>query len=366
MVIDSSGGGKPPLADPTRFAAAQKEFTRELMAHPQTAVYRDYGTAGLLAMVDGLGGLPTRNYAAWRFEAADQVSGEAMRDRMLARGAPSNPSHACMAGCTIRSSNCYGSGAGEKIVAPLEYETIALVGTNLGIGDLDAIAALCWEINDLGLDSIEVGAALGVAAEAGLMRFGDPAGAHKLLAEIRQGSVLGRVIGNGAAMTGRVLGVRRVPVVKGQAMAAYDPRAIKGTGITYATSPQGADHTCGLTIRAKVDHIDPEGQAALSRTAQINMAGYDTLGSCIFAGFGFAKAPGTIRDLLSARYGWEVGDDILQTLGRQTLALELEFNRLAGFTSADDRIPEWMTTEPLPPHNTVFDVPDEDLDGVHS
>jgi len=146
------------------------------------------------------------------------------------------------------------------------------------------------------------------------------------------------------------------------ALSAYEPRAIKGTGVTYATSPQGADHTCGLTIRAKVDHLDPKIQADLSRTAQINMAGYDTLGACIFAGFGFASVPDTISDLLNARHNWEVEGDILQVLGRETLVLERKFNRAAGFTPADDRLPEWMTKEPLPPHNSVFDVSEADLD----
>ena len=155
-----------------------------------------------------------------------------------------------------------------------------------------------------------------------------------------------------------------MPVVKGQALSAYDPRAIKGTGVTYATSPQGADHTAGLTIRAKVDHLDPKVQVPFSRTAQINMAGYDTLGACIFAGFGFAAAPETISALLNARYGWHMGSDALQMLGRTTLALEREFNRRAGFTSADDRLPEWMREEALAPTGAVFDVSDEDLDGV--
>jgi aldehyde:ferredoxin oxidoreductase len=238
------------------------------------------------------------------------------------------------------------------------------MGSNLGIDDLDVIARLNFQANDLGLDSIELGAALGVAAEAGLMAFGSGDDALRLLDEIRRGTPLGRVLGNGAQVTGKVFGVARVPVVKGQAISAYEPRAIKGTGVTYATSPQGADHTCGLTIRAKVDHLDPKGQADLSRGVQINNAGYDTLGACIFASFGFAAAPESIRDLLNARYDWQVGTDILQILGRETLKLEREFNRRAGFTSADDRLPEYMLVEPLPPMNSVFDVPEQDLDNL--
>jgi aldehyde:ferredoxin oxidoreductase len=364
IVIDDKGGQKPPIAHPEDFKAAQKAFTKALMEHPQTAIYRDYGTPALVRMVDGFGALPTRGFSSGRFEGAEQISGEMLRQKMLERGGECEIAHACMPGCTIRSSNVYGGADGKALVSPLEYETVGLMGSNLGLADLDEVARLNWEANDLGLDTIEIGSALGVAADAGLMAYGDLQGALKLIDEIRRGTPLGRMVGSGPATLGRVFGIVRVPVVKGQAISAYDPRTIKGTGVTYATSPQGADHTCGLTVRAKVDHLDPKPQAALSRTAQVNMAGYDTLGACIFAGFGFAAAPETIRDLLNARYDWGVGVDILQALGRQTISLEREFNRLAGFTAADDRIPEWMTLEALPPHNAVFDVPHEDLDGI--
>ena len=362
IIFDAKDGQKPPIAHPDAFRQAQKEFTKALMEHPQTAVYRDYGTAAMARMCNGLGALPTHNFSTGQFEGVETISGEYLRQVILERGGEGEPTHACMPGCTIRCSNNYADAAGKSLVSPLEYETIGLMGSNLGIADLDIIARMNWLVNDLGLDSIEIGAALGVAAEAGLMAFGDGDRAMRLLDEIRRGTPLGRILGQGATMTGRVLGVEHVPAVKGQAMSAYEPRAIKGTGVTYATSPQGADHTSGLTIRAKVDHLDPKGQAALSRTAQINMAGYDTLGACIFAGFGFAVAPRTIRDLLNARYDWQVGDDILQVLGRESLTLEREFNRRAGFTAAHDRLPEWMTKEPLPPHNAIFDVPEEDLD----
>jgi aldehyde:ferredoxin oxidoreductase len=364
IVFDARGGQKPPIKHPEEYRQAQKIFTKALMEHPQTAIYRDYGTAAMARMCDSLGALPTRNFSTGQFEGVEKISGEIMRQKILERGGEGEPTHGCMPGCTIRCSNNYADSNGKSLVAPLEYETIGLMGSNLGIDNLDMIARLNWIVNDLGVDSIEIGAALGVAAEAGLMQWGDGERAMTLLDEIRRGTPLGRIVGNGATMTGRILGIEHVPAVKGQAMSSYEPRAIKGTGVTYATSPQGADHTSGLTIRAKVDHLDPKGQAALSRTTQINMAGYDTLGACIFAGFGFAVVPETIRDLLNARYDWRIGADILQVLGRESLKLEREFNRQAGFTKADDRLPEWMTREPLPPHNAVFDVSEDDLDGV--
>jgi aldehyde:ferredoxin oxidoreductase len=364
IVIDSKDGQKPPITYPDAYKQAQKVYTNALMDHPQTAVYRDYGTAAMARMCESFGGLPTRNFSVGQFEGVETISGEYMRDVILQRGGDGKPTHACMPGCTIRCSNNYADANGHSIVSPLEYETIGLMGSNLGISDLDEIAKLNWMVNDLGLDSIEIGSALGVAAKAGLLEFGDYRRAVQLIEEIKQNTPFGRLLGSGATLTGKVLGVEQVPAVKGQAMSSYEPRAIKGTGVTFATSPQGADHTSGLTIRAKVNHLDPNGQAALSRTLQINMAGYDTLGACIFAGSGFGTAPDTIRDLLNSRYGWTVGSDILQVLGKETLKLEREFNQLAGFTKADDRLPEWMTREPLPPHNAIFDVSEDDLDGV--
>ncbi|MFC2063505.1 aldehyde ferredoxin oxidoreductase C-terminal domain-containing protein [Chloroflexota bacterium] len=366
IVFDHTGGKKPPMANPAAFKIAQKDYTKSVLEHPQSATYRDYGTAAMAHMCEHLGALPTRNFSTGHFEEIDAISGETLRDFMLTRGKPSDPSHACMAGCTIKCSNIFGGEDGNIIVSPLEYETIGLMGSNLGISSLDMIGRLNWEVNDLGLDSIEIGAALGVAAEAGLMDFGDGDKAIDLLGEIRKGSELGHVLGNGAAETGEKFNIEHVPVVKRQAMSAYEPRAIKGTGVTYATTPQGADHTCGLTIRANIDHLDPKGQVELSRIAQYNMAGYDMLGACIFAGFGYAAAPdAVIKRLLWARYGWEdLPDNILAELGKQTIFMEREFNRRAGFTAKDDRLPDWMTKEPLPHHNTVFDVPDDELDNI--
>ena len=240
------------------------------------------------------------------------------------------------------------------------------MGVNLEIGSLDSIGRLNWQVNDLGLDSIEIGAALGVAAEAGLMRWGSEEDALRLIDEIRQGSELGRVLGNGAVSVGREYNIERVPAVKGQAMSGYEPRSIKGTGVTYATTPQGADHTAGLTIRAQVNHLDPTVQKDPSLNAQLNMAGYDTLGACIFAGFGYAASPdAVIKRLLKARYGWDdVPDNALQSLGKETIKMEREFNRRAGFTKEDDRLPKWMTEQPIPETGAVFDVSEEVLDHI--
>ncbi len=366
IVFDNASGQRPPIVNPEAFKVAQRDYTKSVMEHPQSVTYRDYGTAAMTQLTQRFAGIPVHNFSRGTFDDVEKIGGEALREFTLTRGAPSDPSHACMAGCTIKCSNVFGGEDGKIIVSPLEYETIGLMGSNLDINSLDAIGRLNWHVNDLGLDSIEVGAALGVAAEAGLMQWGSESDAQKLLDEIRAGTELGCLLGNGAAAVGKKYNIERVPVVKGQAMSAYEPRSIKGTGVTYATTPQGADHTCGLTIRAQINHLDPNAQIEVSRNAQFNMAGYDTLGACIFAGFGYAATPdGVVKRLLAARYGWDdLPDNILQALGKETIKMEREFNRRAGFTKEDDRIPKWMTEEAIPENGSVFDVPEDQLDSI--
>ncbi|MEK6752358.1 MAG: aldehyde ferredoxin oxidoreductase C-terminal domain-containing protein [Chloroflexota bacterium] len=366
IVFDHTGGQKPAIANPEAFKVAQKDYTKAVMEHPQSVTYRDYGTAAMAQLTQQFAGIPVHNFSRGTFDNVDAISGETLREFTLTRGKPSDPAHACMAGCTIKCSNVFGGEDGKIIVSPLEYETIGLMGTNIDIDSLDAIGRLNWHVNDLGLDSIEIGGSLGVAAEAGLMRWGSEEDAQKLIDEIRAGTELGHVLGDGAVTVGKKYNIERVPAVKGQAMSAYEPRSIKGTGVTYATTPQGADHTCGLTIRAKINHLDPTQQKDASLNAQLNMAGYDTIGACIFAGFGYAATPdGVVKRLLQARYGWDdLPDNILQELGKQTIKMEREFNKRAGFTAKDDRLPEWMTREAIPENGSVFDVSEEVLDHI--
>jgi aldehyde:ferredoxin oxidoreductase len=210
--------------------------------------------------------------------------------------------------------------------------------------------------------------------EAGLAQFGDAEAAIKLLEEVGQGTPLGRILGNGAAVTGRVFGVERVPVVKGQALPAYDPRAVQGIGVTYATSTMGADHTSGYAVTANilgvggnVDPLKPQGQIELSRNLQIATAAVDSTGMCLFIAFAVLDQPETFQaliDLLNAFYGLELTADDVAALGKNVLTTERAFNAKAGFTAQDDRLPDYFKAEKLAPHDIAFAVKDEELDEV--
>jgi len=170
-----------------------------------------------------------------------------------------------------------------------------------------------------------------------------------------KGTPLGRIIGNGVVITGKVLGVRRVPAIKGQAIPAYDPRSLKGIGVTYATSPMGADHTAGnaLEMARFMDPRGREGQVEASHRLQLRAALLDSMGVCLFIRPVFVKRPDLFAELLNARYGWDLTYSDVQQMGVECLEAEEEFNRLAG-VSGD--VPEFMRHEPLPPYNTVFDI----------
>ncbi len=229
------------------------------------------------------------------------------------------------------------------------------------------------EFDEAGVDSIDGSVAVAVAMEAGIIPWGDGKAALELIKEIRKGTPLGRILGCGAAAVGRIYGITRVPVVKGQAIPAYDPRAVKGVGLTYATTPMGADHTAGyavatniLKIGGYVDPLKKENQAELSRNLQIATAAVDSTGMCLFVAFAILDIPdgfNALIDMINAQYDLSLTADDVTALGKSVLKVEIGFNERAGFTSVDNRLPEFFEEE-CPPHNTTWDFTDQEIDAV--
>jgi len=373
IVIDDSGCKMRSPKEPEKFKEATKRWVDGLKKNPTTGqALPAYGTNVLANVINEAGAYPTRNFSQGQFEGTSNISGEFQAEREKERGG--NPTHGCHRGCIIKCSGIYVDKDGNYVTKQPEYETVWANGANCGIDDLDAIAQLDRLYDDYGLDTIEMGATLGVAMEAGIAKFGDANAAIELIKEVGKGTPLGRILGSGAAVTGKVFGVERVPVVKGQALPAYDPRGIQGIGVTYATSTMGADHTAGyavatnvLGVGGKVDPLKPEGQVELSRNLQISTAAIDSTGMCLFVAFAIMDQPDTFQaliDMINAFYGLNWTADSFAELGKSILKNEREFNSKAGFTKEHDRLPSFFKKEPLPPHNITFMVEDEDLDKV--
>jgi aldehyde:ferredoxin oxidoreductase len=375
IVLDDAEMKMRAPKDPDKFKAANKTFVEGLRKHPVTGEgLPAFGTNVLTNVLNEAGGYPTRNFSIGQFEGASKISGETQAALENERGGEGSATHGCHRGCVIRCSGTYYDKNGNFLSKQPEYETVWAHGGNCGIDDLDAIARLDRMDDDFGLDTIEMGATIAVAMDAGLVQFGDAEGAIRLLKEVGEGTPLGRILGNGAAVTGRVFGVERVPVVKGQALPAYDPRAVQGIGVTYATSTMGADHTAGyavatniLGVGGSVDPLKPEGQIELSRNLQIATAAIDSTGMCLFIAFAILDQPDTFQallDLLNSFYGLNLTGDDVNALGKQILTTEREFNKKAGFTSEHDRLPAYFRNEDLAPHKVTFSVTDKELDEV--
>jgi len=373
IVLDAAGMKIREPKDLAKFQDANKRFVDGLKKHPVTGQgLPAYGTNVLTNILNEVGGYPTYNFKQGRFDGAAKISGETLAETETKRKGLAT--HGCHSGCVIQCSGTYNDKDGHYLTKQPEYETVWAHGGNCGINDLDKIAMMDFLDDNYGIDTIEMGATIAVAMEAGLAKFGDADAAIKFINEVGKGTDLGRILGNGAGMTGKAFGVERVPVVKNQAMPAYDPRAVQGIGVTYATSPMGADHTAGYAVTANVlkvggdvNALKPEGQVELSRNLQIATAAIDSTGMCLFIAFAVLDQPETFQallDMLSAFYGINMTGDGVTDLGMKVLKMERDFNKAAGFTPQHDRLPSYFKTEKFAPHNVTFAVKDEDLDKV--
>lgn len=375
IVLNDEGAPGVEPVDPDKFKAGQKKLAEAILSHDiskKGGGLNSYGTAVLVNILNEAGGFPTNNFRYGEFAGAGKISGEALAESVKKRGGAGMMGHSCHPGCIIHCSNVYAKEDGSEHVSCMEYESIWALGANCGIDNLDHIAEMVRICNDLGIDTIEAGVTIAVAMEAGLAKFGDGPAAIDLLNEIGKRSPLGHILGQGSHLTGEAYGVTRVPTVKRQGMPAYEPRAVKGIGVTYITSTMGADHTAGYTIAPEIlavggksEPLSNEDKIDLSRAFQQTTAFIDASGYCLFIAFPILDIEsgfGGMIDTVSAMHGSNYTSDDVTRIGAEILKVERGFNQRAGIGKEADRPPEFMRYEKLPPHNNVFDISDEELD----
>ena len=345
----------PQLHERKKVIAGVRHYAEKLGKDQMIDNYKRFGTAMMADYTNHVGGLPVRNFSSGRLVDTDmetmKMGGDFMREQNIARGGVQE--HACMPGCLIQCSNVYADTDGNEIVSPVEYETLGLLGTNCGIKEPDDLARLNAIANDLGIDTIETGAMVGVLMEAGVGKFGDAGFITAVLEEIRNGTEQGRLWARGTAFVGEHYGVGRVPVIKRQAISAYDPRVIEVTGITMMLTAQGADHTAGNVPKMETADKSVGEIVAASHDAQVMCAATDSLGLCVFGRTVTTVQLDAITDAINAAVGTALDASFFHELGRETLRLEREFNRAAGFTDEDDELPEFFYKEALAPSNRV-------------
>ncbi len=372
LIVDRRGKIPIELADQDRFQKASSAYAKAVQADEFSGqVLPEFGTAVLVEPINAAGAFPTNNARSGQFAGIDKISGETMARVIKERGGKTQ--HKGCSQCIIDCSNEFVTEKGDYVTSSLEYETIWAMGGMIGNDNLDAIARLDFLCDDIGLDTMNTGVALAVAFDAGYASFGDADAAIRLVEEAAAGTEMGRIIGNGPDAVGKHFHHDRVPTVKAQGMAAYDPRAIQGMAVTYATTPMGADHTAGWVVDKNleafggtVNALEAAGQVEISRNTQIHMAAVDTAGICDFAQSGLATEEGiqNVFTMMSAKSGQAFDQKDWTELGQRVIKAELTFNRMAGLTQKDDRLPPMFYNEPLPPHNVVVKVSAAEMDST--
>ncbi len=360
IVINAKGTKVADTLDKEAFKETVRDLIETLKQDKGSQSFSQFGTPGGIRFLSQLGSMPSWNYHGGPVEGIENIYGDAIARVNQGRG---GRMHGCMPGCVVKCSIVFHGDDGTHLTSGLEYETLGMLGTNLAIANLDAIARMDRMCDELGVDTIEVGSAIAQVMEAGVIQFGDEQRVLEVLKEIGKGAPMGRVVGQGAAFTAHYFGLDRVPTAKGQAIPAHDPRACKAVGVTYCVSPMGADHTAGIDYR---DPLSREGQVTRSRNNQILMAANDSVGYCFLA----MPSKGSLMyevfaKLINARYGTDLKAEDMINTGITTIREELAFNRSAGWTDVENQLPGFMRTEKLPPNDVVFDIPKEEIDNIY-
>lgn len=348
-----------PYADKNLFLQTVKRHQKIHSSHGLMGI-RQVGTAGTIANTGAHGVLPVRNFSGDLFEheKLEKIMPHTLQNIYISRGG--KVAQRCMPGCIGLCSNEYVDENGNYITGGLEYETAALCGSNCDISDMDAIASIDRFCDDMGIDTMDFGAAIGVAMDCGLIPWGDIESIRNIMKGIKEGSDFGNLICQGAEVFGKAIGAKRIPTVKGQAISAYDPRNSKGIGVTYATSGMGADHTAGMVLGQGGDPTKKEEKVYYSLINQIDSAMQDSF-MCTF-NWGSAITDMTIiTDYVKDALGIELTEKDVFNIGIETLELEERFNRGSGFTKEDDDLPKFFREEPSAYNGAVFDITLEEL-----
>lgn len=364
---------KNPLAgiqDPDAFKEGVKLFSKAIVENPTAQALKAYGTPMLVGLINSLGAFPCFNATKGVMDGWEKINGDKLVEIMKERGG--QPVHRGCSGCVIHCSNVYTDKKGKYMTSSLEYETIWCMGGMTGNLNPDIIAEMDRRCDELGVDTMNTGVAMAVAMDAGHRSFGDVQAMQEMMAEIENDTEFGRILGNGPVEVGKHFNHHRVPVVKNQSIAGYDPRGMQGTGVTYSTSAMGADHTSGNTTAKYLDGTlvshETKGQMEASRASQVLQAFLDSMGLCIMAAVALLvpDAMMALFRMINSRIGTNIGMEFVSLTGVYTILIEKEFNRRAGLTIADDRLPKFFYEEPLSPHNKVFGISDEELLEVHN
>jgi aldehyde:ferredoxin oxidoreductase len=344
VLVDPGKARARKAADSKGFNGLNKTYSKDYLAGPQ--MFKT-GTSGVVPLANMLNTFVYKNRTEGQSPDVEALDGARIIESFEERG---GGMHNCMTGCIVKCSNIVHDKDGNYKTSALEFETLTLLGASCAIKTFDEVADLDRLCDEIGLDTIETGAAIAILMDSGGMDWGDSEAAIALLKEIADGTERGRMIGNGAVATGKGTGHKRVPHARGQAIPAWDPRPLKATGVTYAAGPMGADHTAGLIVNPG---LAPDMYAQTSQEFQLINVVCDSSGFCQF----LQPSLDDIRSYYGILYGIEVTREEIADQGWEALQDEWNFNAAAGWKDEDNMLSECLIEEGIgPDHAMKFDV----------
>ncbi|MHA1689982.1 MAG: aldehyde ferredoxin oxidoreductase C-terminal domain-containing protein [Promethearchaeota archaeon] len=364
IVVVPTKTSQVKIHDLKRFREVIKPFAKNLAESKEALSV--YGTALGVRTMNEIGGLPTQSFRKGSYEDANKISGEKLHEIVMNRGGKKRVP--CSPTCVIKCSNYYVDEKGNHVTSSLEYETLFANGSNCLINDLDTLAQIDHDCDDIGIDTIEFGDTIALAMDAGKIKWGDHERVLEILGEIRNNTTTGKLYGNGVYELGQQLNLTRIPHAKKQGIPGYDPRVFKGMSVTFATSPQGADHTAGAAIAGRVpdndrdygDLTEDAHKLELSYKLQVYTTVLDSMGCCYFIGPD-VRTMEIVAMALNAMYDLQLTREDVIEIGKKILKLEIEFNEKAGIHQKDNDLPSFFREEPIHPTNLTVTFASKDF-----
>ena len=353
------GTQRAEWAHPDELVALSRDLSKRSFG-PATAKYRELGTATNLLTFNRFGTLPTRNFQRGTFEGAEQLSPEQLSvGRTRARAS-------CVA-CTIGCEHIYGLG---QQGVRLEYESLFALGSLCGVADGDAVLRASQRCDELGIDTISAGGTIAFAMECverGLLDepwlvFGSGDAVLKAIDLIGRREGVGRLLGEGSRRAALTIGggsIAFAPQVKGLEIPGYEPRALQTMALGFAVGARGADHNRSgayeVDFSDKVDRRNATlDSVRLAIETEDKAALMDSLILCKFLRGVFTDFHAEAATMLRAVTGWDVTADELRDTARRIVETKRQFNLHAGWTPAEDTLPDRFLDAALPGDATAF------------
>jgi aldehyde:ferredoxin oxidoreductase len=373
---------KLKIADPHGLSRIATWFARSVKRSPATSLHHELGTSKGIVPVSVSGILPTYNFQDGSFDAAEAISGERMKEVLNGR---TESCYACAVSCKRSVEGSDGTFTVTRQYGGPEYESIGLLGSNLGVDNIVAVAACNELCNRLGLDTISTGATLSWAVECferGLLsaadtggiqlQWNDPQTNYKLIEQIAARQGFGDLLAEGSLRAAHKIGrgsQRYAMQVKGQELPNHEPRGKWGVGLGYAVSPTGGDHLqaahdpwfikpgdystdanwVDLEDLSPVGLLDPVPAESLSGDKvrlfvylQQIWGFHDVLDWCIFTAVPEFRAIdlNQLTEIIRCVTGWRTSLFELMKAGERGVTMARSFNYHFGFSAEDDCLPE--------------------------